>query len=79
VPATADVTTRRLVAVILGVLGVAVLVDVLVIALVNEHPDLSGARTILFVIIGALLVIAGALSFVWPTSGGIETTRDTDN
>ena len=73
-----DPTTRRLVAAILGVLGVVLLVDVLVIAVVHEHPDLSGARAVLFVIIGALLVVAGVVTFAWPSRGTIETTDDDD-
>ncbi len=57
--------TRRVVAVVLGLLGIAVLVDVLVIVLVEDDPDLSGAREALLVIIGALLVLAGAVTIDW--------------
>ena len=53
-------------AVVLGVLGLAVLVDVLVVVLVAEHaPDLDGARTLLLVIVGALLIVAGVVVVDW--------------
>ena len=71
-----DPTLRRLVALLLGLLGVVLLLDVLVIAVVHEHPDLSGARTALFVIIGALLVIGGVVTFSLP--GGIKSKDEKD-
>ena len=61
-----DPFTRRVVAIVLGVIGLMVLLDVLIIAIIKDHPDLSGARTILIIIIGGLLIIGGVLTVAWP-------------
>ena len=67
---------RRLVAGILGLLGVAILVDVAVITLVAPEAKVDGFRQVLLVIIGALLVLSGAVTFSWPRRGAVETTAD---
>ena len=74
-----DPTLRRLVALLLGILGVVLLLDVLVIAVVHEHPDLSGARASLFVIIGALLVIGGAVTFALPGRARVRSRDEEDH
>src|SRR4249920_2681093 len=50
-----DLSLRRLVAVVIGLLGMMFLLDVLIIAVVVDHPDFSGSRWIFALIIGALL------------------------
>jgi len=68
--------TRQLVALIIGVLGVVLLVDTMVIVLVHEHVDLSGARAVFVILVGALLVIGGVVTFAWPQKGSVETTDE---
>jgi len=61
------VTTRRLIAVILGMLGVVVMLDVAVIAIANpETTDFTGFRHVMLFIIGGLLILSGTLTFSWP-------------
>jgi hypothetical protein len=69
----ADIRVRIVISIILGVLGVAVLIDVLLIGLVQPDVNYDGFRVVLFVIVGALLVIGGAITFAWPSKGSVET------
>jgi hypothetical protein len=75
-----DIGTRRLIAVILGLLGVMVLLDVLVIAIVRpDAPHDGTVRPVLIIIVGGLLVVGGVISFAWPKRGSVETKGDTSN
>lgn len=62
-------TTRRLVAVILGLFGIVVLIDVVIIAIIQPEAALDGFRHVMFIIIGGLLVLSGAVTFSWPKKG----------
>jgi len=73
-----EVVTRRLIAAILGVLGLVVLVDVALIAVLQPDATYDGFRQVLFVIVGALLVLGGAVTFAWPRRGRVETPDDED-
>lgn len=69
-----DVVTRRIIAAILGLLGLMILVDVAVVSLVHPDTNIDGVRQVMFVIVGALLVLGGAVTFAWPTKKGqVET------
>jgi uncharacterized membrane protein YqjE len=70
-----DVVTRRLVASILGLLGVMVLLDVLVITVVDPYRSLDGFRQALIIIVGALLIVGGSVAFAWPKRASLETTE----
>lgn len=71
-----EVITRRLIAVILGVLGVVVLMDVAIIGAVQPDADYDGFRQVLFVIVGSLLILGGAVTFAWPKRGSVQTRED---
>jgi uncharacterized membrane protein YedE/YeeE len=73
-----ETVTRRFVATILGVLGVVVLVDVAIIATVQPDASYDGFRTVMLVIVGALLVSGGAITFAWPKRGSVETVDEHD-
>jgi len=64
---------RKFIAAIIGLLGMMVLLDVLIIGVVNSDADYNGFRQVLFVIIGALLVLSGAITFAWPSRGSVES------
>jgi uncharacterized membrane protein YedE/YeeE len=68
-----ETMTRRFIASILGVLGIVVLLDVLAIAVMQPEAKVDGFRQVLFVIVGGLLVISGAVTFSWPKRGTVET------
>lgn len=70
-----DDGTKRIVAAILGLLGVFILVDVLVLALALEHVNFNGFRQALIVVVGALLLIGGVITFSWPSHGDVRSTR----
>lgn len=72
----AEVVTRRLVACILGVLGLMILIDVAVIAIVNPDASLDGFRQMMLVVVGGLLIVSGAITFAWPKRGSVETRDD---
>jgi len=71
-----EVAARKLIAVILGFLGVVILIDVLIIAVIHPEVNYDGFRQVLFVIVGALLVIGGSITFKWPNKGSVETKDD---
>lgn len=70
-----DDVTKRIVAAILGLLGIIILVDVLVLAITLEHVNFNGFRQVLIVVIGALLLIGGVITFSWPQHGDVRSTR----
>lgn len=71
-----ETVTRRIIASILGILGAMLLVDVAVVASVNPEANFDGFRQMLFVIVGGLLVVGGAVTFAWPKRGTVETMFD---
>ena len=71
-----EVVTRRLIAAILGVLGLVVLVDVAVIGVVSPDASFDGFRQMLLVIVGGLLICGGAITFAWPHRGSVETPHE---
>jgi hypothetical protein len=74
-----DVGTRRLIAGILGALGAMILIDVLIIALAEPDRPLDGFRQAILLVVGALLVLGGAISFAWPKRGQVTTEGDDDD
>ena len=68
-----DPGTRRFIAAIIGAIGVVVLLDVLVIAVVHPDADFDGVRQILLLVVGSLLVLGGAVTFSWPDRGQVAT------
>lgn len=69
---------RRLVAGILAMFGVFVLIDVAVIAIVQPAETYEGFRQVMLIVIGALLVVSGVVTFAWPKRGSVETTDAQD-
>ena len=71
-----ETVTRRIIACILGLFGIVILIDVAVISIMRPDVDYDGFRQVFFVIIGALLVCCGAVTFAWPKHGRVETLDD---
>lgn len=71
-----DLGLRRMVAVIIGVLGLVILIDIMVIAIIHPEANFEGVRQVLFIIIGALLVVGGSITFAWPKRGSVETPSE---
>jgi hypothetical protein len=67
------VNDRQFIAAIIGLLGMMVLIDIALIGMVNPGASYDGFRQVIFVIIGALLVLSGAITFAWPKRGSVES------
>jgi hypothetical protein len=65
-----------MVAAILGAFGFVILIDVAIIAITQPDVNYDGFRQVLFVIIGGLLVVGGAVTFSWPKRGSVETKEE---
>lgn len=60
---------RRIIAVILGMFGLFLLLDLLIISMVQPQANYDGFRQVMIIIVGALLMLGGVLTIVWPSKG----------